>query len=44
MAATSRNPGSARTTPSRGTLSSPSLITVMRTLSVSSGTRLISST
>jgi hypothetical protein len=44
IAATSRKPGPAGTTPSRGTFSSPSDITVMRTLSVSSGTRLISST
>src|SRR5262245_44880992 len=44
MAATSRNPGAAATRPSRGTCSSASLITVMRTLSVSSGMRLISST
>ena len=44
MAATSRNPSAAPTRPSRGTCSSPSDITVMRTLSVSSGTRLISST
>ena len=44
IAATSRNPGSATTRPSRGTCSSRSLITVMSTLSVSSGTRLSSST
>ena len=44
IAATSRKPSSARTRPSRGTVSSASDITVMRTLSVSSGTRLISST
>src|SRR4051794_24776208 len=44
MAATSRNPGTAATRPSRGTWSSASLMTVMRTLSVSSGMRLISST
>ena len=44
IAATSRNPGSARTRPSRGTSARPRDITVIRTLSVSSGTRLISST
>ena len=44
IAATSRKPGSACTSPSRGTVSSDSDITVIRTLSVSSGTRLISST
>ena len=44
IAATSRKPGSATTRPSRGTCSSRSLITVMSTLSVSSGTRLSSST
>ena len=44
MAATSRKPGDAATRPSRGTWSSASLITVMSTLSVSSGMRLISST
>src|SRR5215470_5703073 len=43
MAATSRNPASARTMPSRGTAISPSVSTVIRTLSVSSGTRLNSS-
>src|SRR5215831_15730014 len=43
MAATSRNPASARTMPSRGTMISPSVSTVIRTLSVSSGTRLNSS-
>src|SRR5579859_3615390 len=43
MAATSRNPVPARTTPSRGTIISPSVSTVIRTLSVSSGTRLNSS-
>src|SRR5579859_5426082 len=43
MAATSRNPVPARTTPSRGTMISPSVSTVIRTLSVSSGTRLNSS-
>src|SRR5262252_1235914 len=43
MAATRRNPASARTMPSRGTAISPSASTVMRTLSVSSGTRLNSS-
>ena len=44
IAATSRKPGAAATRPRRGTCSSPSLITVMSTLSVSSGMRLISST
>ena len=44
MAATSRKPGAATTRPRRGTCSSASLITVMSTLSVSSGMRLISST
>ena len=44
MAATSLKPGAATTRPSRGMCSSASLITVMRTLSVSSGMRLISST
>src|SRR5215510_15409052 len=43
MAATRRNPASARTMPSRGTAISPSASTVIRTLSVSSGTRLNSS-
>src|SRR5215467_3839214 len=43
MAATRRNPVSARTMPSRGTAISPSASTVIRTLSVSSGTRLNSS-
>src|SRR5215470_7673159 len=43
MAATSRNPSLARTVPSRGTAISPSVSTVIRTLSVSSGTRLNSS-
>src|SRR6516164_3567390 len=43
MAATSRNPALARTGPSRGTAISPSVSTVIRTLSVSSGTRLNSS-
>ena len=43
MAATSRNPSPARTCPSRGTAISPSVSTVIRTLSVSSGTRLNSS-
>ena len=43
MAAISRNCGSACTSPSRGTAISPSVSTVMRTLSVSSGTRLNSS-
>ena len=43
MAATRRKPAPARTNPRRGTCSSPSLITVMSRLSVSSGTRLISS-
>src|SRR5579859_6259821 len=43
MAATRRNPGPARTMPSRGTAISPSASTVIRTLSVSSGTRLNSS-
>src|SRR5690349_15872272 len=43
MAATKRNPASARTMPSRGTAISPSASTVIRTLSVSSGTRLNSS-
>src|SRR6516162_9452044 len=43
MAATRRNPASARTVPSRGTAISPSASTVIRTLSVSSGTRLNSS-
>jgi MoxR-like ATPase len=44
IAATSRKPGSACTRPRRGTFSSDSDITVIRTFSVSSGTRLISST
>ena len=44
IAATRRKPGAAATRPSRGTCSSASLITVMRTLRVSSGMRLISST
>ncbi len=44
IAATSRNPSAAGTRPKRGTCSSRSLITVMSTLSVSSGMRLISST
>src|SRR5215475_4028924 len=43
MAATRRNPASARTMPSQGTAISPSASTVIRTLSVSSGTRLNSS-
>src|SRR6266487_4582819 len=43
MAATSRNPSPARTAPSRGTAISSSVSTVIRTLSVSSGTRLNSS-
>src|SRR5215831_15105732 len=43
MAATRRNPASAHTMPSRGTAISPSASTVIRTLSVSSGTRLNSS-
>src|SRR6516165_10736709 len=43
MAATSRKPASARTAPSRGTTISPSVSTVIRTLRVSSGTRLNSS-
>src|SRR5215467_2250326 len=43
MAATSRNPSPARTVPSRGTAISSSVSTVIRTLSVSSGTRLNSS-
>src|SRR5215831_459759 len=43
MAATSRNPSPAPTTPSLGTAISPSVSTVIRTLSVSSGTRLNSS-
>src|SRR5215471_13707695 len=43
MAATSRNPSPARTAPSRGTAISPSVSSVIRTLSVSSGTRLNSS-
>src|SRR5262245_1031649 len=43
MAATRRNPAAARTMPSRGTAISPSASTVIRTLSVSSGTRLNSS-
>src|ERR1700722_13327534 len=43
MAAISRNPGSALTRPSLGTAISPSVSTVIRTLSVSSGTRLNSS-
>src|SRR6266487_3799139 len=43
MAATSRNPAPARTMPSLGTAISPSVSTVIRTLSVSSGTRLNSS-
>src|ERR1700722_2189978 len=44
MAATSRKLSSAATRPSRGTLISPSDMTVSRTLIVSSGTRLSSST
>src|ERR1700730_3177036 len=44
MAATSRKLSSAAIRPSRGTLSSPSDMTVSRTLIVSSGTRLSSST
>ena len=44
IAATSRKPGSATIRSRRGTCSSRSLITVMSTLSVSSGTRLSSST
>src|SRR6266568_8629848 len=44
MAATSRKLSSAATRPSRGTLISPSDMTVSRTLMVSSGTRLSSST
>src|SRR5579859_1857591 len=43
IAATRRNLASARTMPSRGTAISPSASTVIRTLSVSSGTRLNSS-
>src|SRR5215468_2529373 len=43
MAATSRNPALACTEPSLGTAISPSASTVIRTLSVSSGTRLNSS-
>src|SRR5215469_1890061 len=43
MAATSRNPSPACTTPSLGTVISPSVSSVIRTLSVSSGTRLNSS-
>ena len=43
IAATSRNPVSARTVPSLGTAISPSVSTVIRTFSVSSGTRLNSS-
>src|ERR1041384_5000576 len=43
MAATSRKLSSAATRPSRGTLISPSDMTVSRTLMVSSGTRLSSS-
>src|SRR5215831_14803394 len=43
MAATRRNPAPARTMPSRGTAISPSASTVIKTLSVSSGTRLNSS-
>src|SRR5215475_9348351 len=43
MAATSRNPALAWTMPSLGTAISPSVSTVIRTLSVSSGTRLNSS-
>ena len=44
LAATSLNPSEEGIMPSRGTWSSPSLITVISTLSVSSGMRLISST
>ena len=44
MAATSRKLGSAAIRPSRGTLISPSDMTVSSTLIVSSGTRLSSST
>ena len=44
MAATSRNPSAARTVPSLGTVISLSARTVIRTLSVSSGIRLNSST
>ena len=40
IAATSRKPGAAASRPSRGTVISRSLITVIRTFSVSSGTRL----
>jgi hypothetical protein len=43
IAAMSRNCGPAYTVPRRGTAISPSVSTVMRTLSVSSGTRLSSS-
>ena len=43
IAAISRNPAAARTCPSRGTVISPSVSTVMRTLRVSSGIRLSSS-
>src|SRR5436190_4933005 len=43
MAATSRKPALARTMPSLGTAISPSVSTVIRTLRVSSGTRLNSS-
>ena len=44
IAATMRNPARPPTRPSRGTCSSPSLITVISTFSVSSGTRFSSST
>jgi hypothetical protein len=44
IAATSANPRVAATRPSRGTVISPSDITVSSTLRVSSGTRLSSST
>ena len=44
IAATSRKPSAATSRPRRGTCSSPSLITVISTFRVSSGTRLISST
>ena len=44
IAATSRKPAAAGDPAERGTCSSRSLITVMSTLSVSSGMRLISST
>ena len=43
IAATMRKPGAATTWPRRGMWSSPSLITEIKTLSVSSGIRLISS-